>query len=120
MAEARHLILGRQGERIALRYLQILGYRIIGRNVRLGKDELDLIAYDDEDRTLVFVEVKARVREDEEYIPELNFSYEKQMRIQRAAENWIAAHRYEGGYRIDLIAVAGGRGGRHAGEGEGG
>ncbi len=42
----------------ACAYLERLGYRIVGRNVRCGRGEIDAIARDGE--TLVFVEVKAR------------------------------------------------------------
>jgi putative endonuclease len=50
--------LGRGGEDAACAYLERLGYRIVGRNVRCGRGEIDAIARDGE--TLVFVEVMAR------------------------------------------------------------
>jgi putative endonuclease len=46
------------GEDAACAYLERIGYRIVGRNVRCGRGEIDLIARDGD--TLVFVEVKAR------------------------------------------------------------
>jgi putative endonuclease len=49
---------GRDGEDAACAYLRGLGYRIVGRNVRCGRGEIDAIVRDGE--TLVFVEVKAR------------------------------------------------------------
>lgn len=62
---------GRRGERLAVRYLEGLGYRIVATNVRLplghapsGKaivGEIDIVAYDGD--ILVFVEVKTRRRE---------------------------------------------------------
>jgi len=48
---------GRRGEDRAARYLKRHGYRIIDRNVRAGRGELDIISLKDE--ILVFVEVKA-------------------------------------------------------------
>lgn len=51
--------LGRSGEDAASEHLRSLGYRIVGRNVRCGRGEIDLIARDGE--TLVFVEVKVRL-----------------------------------------------------------
>jgi putative endonuclease len=49
---------GKRGELEAVRYLQRQGYRIVERNVRLGRGEIDLVAYDG--KVLVFIEVKAR------------------------------------------------------------
>jgi putative endonuclease len=50
--------LGAIGEEAAARYLCGLGYRIIGRGVRAGRGELDLVAIDQ--RTVVIVEVKTQ------------------------------------------------------------
>jgi len=49
---------GKQSERLAERYLQKKGFRIIDRNVRLPGGELDLVARCGP--TMVFIEVKAR------------------------------------------------------------
>lgn len=51
-------VLGRTGEQAAVEALQARGYRILERNVRLRRGELDVIA--EEAGALVFVEVKAR------------------------------------------------------------
>lgn len=48
---------GRAGEERAARYLKRRGYRLVDRNVRLGRGEIDLIARKDE--LLVFIEVKS-------------------------------------------------------------
>ena len=49
---------GRRGERVAARYLRRRGYRIVAKNERHGKNELDLVVKDGQ--YIVFVEVKAR------------------------------------------------------------
>ena len=49
---------GRFTETLAENCLRKKGYRILERNVRIGKGELDLIAKDGD--TIVFVEVKGR------------------------------------------------------------
>jgi putative endonuclease len=49
---------GRAAEAIAAHYLELMGYRILARNVRDGPRELDLVA--EEGRLVVFVEVKFR------------------------------------------------------------
>ncbi len=51
---------GRLGETIAAAYLELSGYEILRRNVRIGHREIDLVAR--RDRTLAFVEVKLRSR----------------------------------------------------------
>ncbi|MDT8375746.1 MAG: YraN family protein [Mariprofundaceae bacterium] len=48
---------GRRGEDRAARYLKRRGYRIVDRNVRAGRGELDIVSL--KNNTLVFVEVKA-------------------------------------------------------------
>ncbi len=50
--------LGDFGERVAAHRLESLGMRILGRNVRVGRIEIDLLAEDGDD--LVFVEVRTR------------------------------------------------------------
>ena len=50
---------GRRGERIAARWLRRRGFRILDRNVRRGRYEIDILAMAPEGRTLVVVEVKS-------------------------------------------------------------
>ena len=52
------LLLGKEGERVAERYLQKKGYRVVERNYRCPLGELDLVVLDQ--RVIVFVEVKTR------------------------------------------------------------
>ncbi len=49
---------GHETEQEAARFLKGCGYRIIERNVRFRRGEIDLVAYDGD--VLVFVEVKGR------------------------------------------------------------
>jgi len=98
---------GCQGEQAASRYLLSLGYEIRGRNVRVGsRDEIDILAFDPADGVLVFAEVKARSRRDGDFRPELNLDQRKLAALRRAARAWVDEHQYEGGYRIDLLAIA--------------
>ena len=52
------ILLGREGERIAERFLKKKGYKLVERNYRCAAGELDLIVLDQ--RVIVFVEVKTR------------------------------------------------------------
>ena len=41
-----HLKTGKKGEQIAANYLISIGYKIRGKNIRLSRDEIDILAYD--------------------------------------------------------------------------
>ncbi|HLD32135.1 MAG TPA: YraN family protein [Candidatus Peribacteraceae bacterium] len=101
------IAVGHTGERTAEEYLRSIGYRIFGRNVRIGRGEIDLIAYDPSEKVIVFVEVKTRSKNDPDFRPEINLTIEKKRRMQRAAQMWISAREFTGGYRIDALCVAG-------------
>ena len=81
--------LGDQGERLAERYLRRQGMKIVGRQVRVGGGELDLVAV--EGRTVVFVEVKTR-RSAETGHPLEAVTRAKQGRIVRAALFYLRRH----------------------------
>ena len=56
MTERRNL--GDFGERVAAHRLESMGMRVVGRNIRIGRIEADIIAEDGAE--LVFVEVRTR------------------------------------------------------------
>lgn len=58
---AKHNLLGEEGERLAVSYLQKKGYTILETNWRYSRAEVDIIAMDGE--VLVCVEVKSRSTE---------------------------------------------------------
>ena len=108
--KAPHLKLGALGEEIAAQYLRSIGYSLREKNVRQGRDEIDLLAWDPEDRVLVFVEVKTRTEKlPEGFHPEKTAAAEKRRKLRRSARRWVADHNFDGGYRIDLICVQQGR-----------
>ncbi len=97
--------LGREGEKIAERYLRREGFRIVARNFRARGAEIDLVAMDH--GTLVFIEVKRRTG-NSAGAPEEAVNRRKQERIRRAAE--IFANGYKAGshpVRFDVIALSG-------------
>lgn len=102
---ATHLKTGRVGERLAAHYLRTIGYRILGCNVHLGKDEIDIVAFDPCDQVVVFCEVKTRAKDHPDFAPELNITFRKREHLRRSARRWVARNGYRGGYRIDLLAV---------------
>ena len=80
---------GRVAERRARWFYRLRGYRILDVNVWTGGNELDLVVR--RGRRLAFVEVKAKgggsYGDPFEMVTE-----EKQRRLRRAAEAWLAAH----------------------------
>jgi putative endonuclease len=93
-------LLGNEGERAAARYLRRRGLRIITRNYRTTRGEIDLIARDGD--TLVFVEVKTRRagRPAEAVTPQ------KQRRLTLAALNFLRRFELlEQRCRFDVVAV---------------
>ena len=59
---AEHYELGKKGEELAIDYLIKQGYKIVERNWRFQKAEIDIIARKEE--TLISVEVKTRSTND--------------------------------------------------------
>lgn len=105
-----HLLLGEKGEKIAATYLRSIGYIVRECNVKVDRDEIDILAYDPEDDVLVFAEIKTRTEKTKEgFHPELRAGKRKRIALKRAARRWVARREYDGGYRIDLICVEEGR-----------
>jgi putative endonuclease len=83
------------------------GYVFVARNYvpRGAKGEIDLVGYDGE--TLAFVEVRARTaREDQEALPELSVTAEKQHVVGRTARRFLSErHVKECPVRFDVVAI---------------
>jgi len=100
---AKPVSLARQGEKLAARYLRKRGCRILERNVRFGRYEIDLIARHRD--TVIFVEVKTR-RHDALVPPEQSVNAAKQRHIRAAAHQYIAnRENVVSYYRFDVIAI---------------
>ncbi len=82
--------LGADGEERAARHLRARGWRILGRNVRAGGVEIDLVAA--RAATLAFVEVKTR-RSRRHGAPEEAVDARKQARLVRGAAAWLQGQR---------------------------
>lgn len=95
--------LSRRGERAAVWYLRLRGYRILARNARWKGGELDIVAY--RRGVLVFVEVRTR-RSDEPVRPAATVDGPKQRRVARAALSFMKHHgALKQPSRIDVIGV---------------
>ena len=95
-------------ERRAARWYRLRGWRILGTNVWAAGNELDLIAR--RGRALRFVEVKEK-RGPAYGDPREAVTAEKQRRVRRAAEAWLATRPDLDGLGIgfDVVAVREGR-----------
>jgi putative endonuclease len=99
---------GESAERRAARHYRLRGYRILGRNVRAGGNELDMIVR--RGRRLVFCEVKEKTGEGFGDPLEM-IGVEKRRRVRRAATAWLAARPALAGLDVafEVVAVRGRR-----------
>lgn len=104
MDSRRHL--GRIAEAAAARHLVTEGWSLVGRNVRVGRGELDLIVRRGD--VLAFVEVKAR-RTRACGAPEDAVTAAKRRQVARLAELWLGVRPWALGgisdVRLDILAV---------------
>jgi putative endonuclease len=95
--------LGAEGEARAAAWLAARGWRVLGRNLRAGGVELDLVAL--RGRVVAIVEVKTR-RGRAAGAPEEAVDARKRERLARGAAAWLAEHGRPGWRaRFDVIAV---------------
>ena len=97
------ILLGKEGEKIALRYLKRMGYQIIERNYRCKFGEVDIIAKDG--KFLSFVEV----RSGRNFIfntPKESITKRKQQQISKVALNYIKRYQLtETEARFDVVSI---------------
>jgi putative endonuclease len=101
---------GRRAEGLAILALSLTGYRILARNLKNSRGEIDIVAR--RGRMIAFIEVKTRA--------DWNTAVEalagrQRRRITRAAAGFLAAHPQLAGYhaRFDVILVVPWRWPRH-------
>ena len=94
--------LGRVAEDLTVRYLKKQGFKIMVRNYRYRRAEIDIIAQ--KSQLLIFVEVKAR-RSDRFGNPETFVGAKQQTLIRTAAEHYIITHDWDYDIRFDIVAV---------------
>ena len=100
MPDARNI--GLRGEELAVRYLEGAGFRILARNWRSGRYELDIVA--ERDGVLHVVEVKTR-RAGGLTAPEDALTPAKFRALCRAASLYIERYGLDMEVVFDLVAV---------------
>jgi putative endonuclease len=97
--------LGRFGEQVAADHLQQAGLEILARNWRCRDGELDIVAWDPQERCVVFCEVKTR--SGLTYgSPAEAVTMAKARRLRRLAAAWLAEPgSRRGDIRFDIVEV---------------
>ena len=93
---------GISGEQRAVEHLKRQGYRILERNWRTAWGELDIVA--SSGKELVFVEVRTL---EAPYVgfPEESVGPAKRRQLARLATAYVQKAKFEGDWRIDVIAI---------------
>jgi Holliday junction resolvase-like predicted endonuclease len=98
------ITIGKIGEDTTVNYLKQNGYRILARNWRTRRCEIDIVAL--KDSAVYFIEVKFRSKSSQgnglDYITP---SKRRQMKF--AADVWVARNNWQGAYFLSAVAVDG-------------
>ena len=105
-------LVGDEAERLVAARLVAAGWTVLARNVRLGRDELDIVGVDPAPpRCLVVVEVRRRGRRDFG-LAEETLDYRKRRALRRAVATLLESGGLPDGtplprlpLRVDLVAV---------------
>jgi putative endonuclease len=94
--------LGKEGEAMAQRFLEDLGFEILVNNWRYGQLELDIVAHKND--VLHVVEVKT-LRRQSAGLPEESVDRAKFQHLQRAAEGFMRLYPRWTLLQFDIVAV---------------
>lgn len=99
---ASHNELGSKGEELAVNYLVKKGYKILNKNYRFKRNEIDIVA--EFDNTLIIVEVKTRASR---FLagPEDTVTRSKQKTIVKVANEYILEHEIDLDTRFDIVSI---------------
>ncbi|AOW21314.1 YraN family protein [Urechidicola croceus] len=99
---AQHNELGKEGEQLAINYLQKKGYKILDKNWRYLKAEVDIIAQ--KNNTLAVIEVKTRTSDF--FGNPQDFVNPKKIKLMVSAINeYVTSKDLDVEVRFDIIAI---------------
>ncbi len=99
---AQHNELGKKGEQLAVDFLIENGYKIVARNYRFDKAEVDIIARQKD--ILAIIEVKARSTAD--FGNPQDFVKPKQIKnLVKAVDEYVTVNDLDVEVRFDIIAI---------------
>ncbi len=100
--------LGKEGEDLAVRYLEKKGYRILERNYTTAFGEIDIIASNSpsgKEQRIVFIEVKMRRNRKYGY-PEESITTQKLRRLILAIQDYLERRSFEeADWQIDVVSL---------------
>lgn len=104
---AEHNELGKWGEQKAAEYLISQGYYIRHRDWKFKHRDIDIVAIDEDETLLIFVEVKTR-SSDIFGAPNMAITPEKSVNIMIAANAYLRTYKLEHmAFRYDSISIVG-------------
>ncbi|MFB9120552.1 YraN family protein [Bergeyella porcorum] len=104
---AEHTDFGKQAEQCAVEYLESKGYRIVAKNFRYQKAEIDIIA--EYENLLIIIEVKARANN--LFIEPYEAVDKRKIKlIVSAADAFLRENPYENEVRFDIVSIIRGEG----------
>ena len=110
-AENVSVLHGEWGEDVAVRFLRRAGYEIIERNSRpVKKDrrlDIDIVAYDLRNNSVVFVEVKQHAKHSPFENRLRSVDRRKKNNLLRACNAWRWKNSWRGSFRFDVVEVFG-------------
>ncbi len=99
---AEHNALGKEGEKKAEDFLIKNGYRILEKNYRFRKHEVDIIAQ----KEAVLIAVEVKTRSTPEFGNPQDFVKPKQIRaLVTAVDHYVTTHDLDLEVRFDIIAI---------------
>jgi putative endonuclease len=99
---AAHNELGKKGEELAVEFLLKKGYKIVSRNFKFQKTEVDIIAR--KGKTLAIIEVKTRSTPD--FGDPQEFVKAKQIQnLVKAVDYFVDEHDLDVEVRFDIVAI---------------
>lgn len=104
---AEHTDFGKQAEQHTVEYLESKGYRIVAKNFRYQKAEIDIIA--EYENLLIIIEVKARANN--LFIEPYEAVDKRKIKlIVSAADAFLRENPYESEVRFDIVSIIRGEG----------
>ena len=99
---AKHIHTGKLGEQLGTGYLITLGYRIVEKNWRHSRFEVDVIA--EKDSMIHFIEIKTR-RSKKIGLPEEKVGSKKIQNLINAAEQYLYLHPQWKRIQFDILSI---------------
>lgn len=94
--------IGKLGERLAIKFLQKKGYKIIDKNIYFREGEIDILA--EIGKKTVFFEIKTRTGDKYGY-PEEALTKRKMAKISKIINNYLLTHPEINNWQVDCLSI---------------